>query len=420
MLLSPLASCCAGVASQPKSGLGTTSRPPRQRTSSASTSTRTTPTRVKLAAGPTLPISPSIGQHPAGSGPGRPCPSIQAREPCVTPGRVRRVLARLQRCVLTTRSGNLRPLIVFIGQGLSLADRFDLVALVQGKVPDAFEVVPASERRDLDLVVEELLRLDRDPTPTNRLGRLLTAIRDLGPQSAAMVATMLPTTDRLCRTLAEEARRRTVVLASTNVDRGARFAAVPRGAQWLLGRDLIGTATRAGVVRWYDDIRLSHPGFHYIALHGEPGIGSTGDGGLFFASLPEFTSWRPARQPWYEPLMEGLGGRTREVDDRLSFAKEGYTLVERMLVAGAQFVVVGYGAGGSDRRERYAFERRITTAFETLDRAPDNWIAIGRWTDDRSTKWFDDRGFRRLDVTPGISCGDLLDEVISHRVERGR
>ena len=251
-----------------------------------------------------------------------------------------------------------RPLVVFAGQGLSLADDFNLTRELHCKVPELFERVAEADPNDLDAVLASY----RDPQPSETReeeqargaghAALHCWMRQL-TEPEVLLGRGLCTVSRLCALLRGLSRKRLVVLFTSNVDRACRFAAIENGAEWFFGRSAIGATSLPAMLRWMGAIKWQKQGFHYFPLHGEPDFGSTGAGGLFFATMPHFKSWCPADQGWFSTTAEGLGPHARGVDSTWNVPKYGYGLLrdllsgsyaEQMQHAGADLLVVGYGA----------------------------------------------------------------------------
>jgi nicotinamide-nucleotide amidase len=312
-----------------------------------------------------------------------------------------------------------RPLVVFVGQGLSLADGFDLTRDLQAAAPECFEQVP--NPYDLDLVLESILGAAEAEERRLKLERALFELSRPG----ILAARRLRSTTFLCQRLGDVARNRTVVLATSNVDCALRGEALRFGAEWIMGRDAKGTASLDGVRRWFGHIKQRPPSFHYLPLHGEPDLLSTGDGGTFFSS-PEFQGWKPAGQPWYSTVAEGLGPRAREIHRRFSISQDGYKLLEALLSGedgsheAADLLVVGCGSGSSDRRLGYPFEIHVNRASKGRGGTA-IWQAVGVWEDGvdeqrRSRLWFEERGFLIQGVErrspSGASCMNRLTEIL--------
>ena len=324
----------------------------------------------------------------------------------------------------------MKPLVVVSGQGLSLADGFNLIRELESLVPDCFAMVPRDERNDLDLVVTRLFdaadarppladpSADWDAAGAQPASRLLRAIERLAPRTKSDVEKRFPTTAELCRRLASIASRRLVVLFTTNVDRAARYGAVGSGANWVAGAATSGETTIEVFTQWLAEIARLDPGFHYLPLHGEPDLVSTGDGRKLAAGLP--------RPGWWTSLAEGLGRGTQRVDKQTSLAYLGYGLLKRLLVGAphsgadparaADLLVIGYGAGCKKRRDEYPFERTVDDSTRILGpTGRGSWAAISRWnhSERRCRKWFQDRGFSCLPVTHDHSCSDRIKDRLA-------
>lgn len=299
----------------------------------------------------------------------------------------------------------LRPLLVYVGQGLSLADGLNLTAELRQRVPECFADAP--NPGDLDAVLALWRdRMEGEPEAAwqerqqvhAKLHQALFQVT----RPEAHATRQLGTTAALCDGLASFGQTRPVVLFTSNVDCAARDMAVGRGAQWLLGRDLTGRTDLDTVCRWIAEIEKRGPGFYFYPLHGEPDFWSAGDGGRYFAT-PEFKDWDVAAPGWFSTTAEGLGPHARGVDSTWSISQLGYGLLGRLLSgagcdsqAGVDFLTVGYGAGASALRESYPYER---TVGPIAPRPADRRMAIGRWSqgnesDRFSQEWFRTRGFR--------------------------
>lgn len=328
----------------------------------------------------------------------------------------------------------MRPLVVVSGQGLSLADGFNLVRELESTVPDCFAAVSPNDRSDLDLIVTRLYDIADARSPradpntdlvearNQPASRLLSAIRQLAVHGPADFEKRFPTTADLCTRLGAIASTRLVVLFTTNVDCAGRYGAVGHGAKWIVGDTPAGEATVEAFKQWVTEIAHLAPRFHYFPLHGEPDLVSTGDGRLFAAGLP--------RPGWFTSLADGLGQGTRTLDQQSSVAHLGYRLLKGLLIGtssggspdpacAADLLVIGYGAGCNDRRDEYPFERTVDDVASNLGATSrGSWAAIARWnhsnlSDQRCQHWFRDRGFTCLPVTRHHSCGDRISDWLA-------
>jgi len=244
----------------------------------------------------------------------------------------------------------------------------------------------------------------------------------------SLFARELCTVIRLCVILRNLSRKRLVILFTSNVDRACRFASIENGAEWFFGHSSIGATSLKAVLRWIEAIKCRRQGFHYFPLHGEPDFGSTGDGGLFFATMPHFNKWCPAGQDWFTPTAEGLGLHAKIVDQRWSISKHGYQLFrdilsgsfgDQQLHRGTDLVVVGYGAGATEERCDYPFERTIQAVFDEGKAQRGNWYVVSLFRDDKdsdqaSLRWFTEREFVPYIVrVPEPTCKQNLEKLLS-------
>ncbi len=322
-----------------------------------------------------------------------------------------------------------RPLVVYAGQGIALADGFDL----RGKLLTHLAGIPdVHAEDDLDA---QIAVVRRDPPPgctdeerdriIGRLEKVLHTLDDICVQHVGTPPDLArwPTADGLCQRLSELARDRLVVLFTSNVDTALRYAALRHGARWVLPPS--GLAHRDEIAGWLQEIEKRSPGFHYAPLHGEATLICIGDGGLIYAT-PEH-SLHPLPIPdngWHYTTGEGLGTNVRIIEDRLWLSKLAYPVFRRLIEGAggadpADLLAVGYGAGATAvRAEQYGFEVSVHGATAAFASRPHQWLAVLPEGDAKSIAWYQAHGFRVVPVTASRSCIAALEQAVADLARR--
>jgi len=293
-----------------------------------------------------------------------------------------------------------RPLVVYAGQGLSLADGFNLTNELRWLKGHCF--VEVDDPRNLDRVLyvlrERLSQEDHERRSGYLYEVLLTIDRLCGIQAYVQRQPRLLTTRRLCQRLSDIAADRLVVLFTSNLDCVARYEAVEAGATWLLGRKTTGIKDWKEIATWLSTIASRKPGFHYFPVHGEAGLVARGDGGTTYATTDVAMTERSARHPWGRTAGEGLGRNVTMIEQRMHVSQAGYRLL-RALVGGTSFdptqhnevatdpkfgpetlwpliqpkhataahlMLVGYGAGHLMEGRQYPLELSLEFVFRSV------------------------------------------------------
>ena len=320
---------------------------------------------------------------------------------------------------------NSKPLVVFTGQGISIADNFDLLCKLKKELPKLFREIPESESKDLDLILKKYRKSQSGETDDDKKLReenhhkLHECILKL-TEDQEIVKRGLNTTMQLCILLSEISERRPVFLFTSNVDRMCKFAALRQGATWFFGNSPKGITSLDIILLWIDKIKACQKGFHYFPMNGEPDFLSTGYGGTFFATKPNNKGWRPADQDWFSTTAEGLGPHAESIDSTWKVSKNGYRLLCDLLIGnygpgercdGADFFVIGYGAGATHQRCAYPFERTIQGIVDCKIPRLGNWKVTT--LEGPSVCWYRKRRFEPFLVEePEPTCVHRIKEVL--------
>lgn len=321
-----------------------------------------------------------------------------------------------------------KPLIVFTGQGLSLADNFNLTAELKRQAPDIFSIIPEADRDNLDSVLARYRvpyineTIEEAQFRNSQHIKIQEIIYQLTEKST-FISRNMDTTMELCSLLKEVSLRRPVVLFTCNVDRACKFASLANGAEWFFGHEIIGETSIENILSWIEKVKNCKYGFHYFPLHGESDFLSTGDGGTYFASKEHVVNKSYFDKNWYWTTAEGLGPHTKTIDSTWRIAMHGYNLIYDLLIGkygtanacnGADLVTIGYGAGGSPLRCEYPFERTIKQAFLNFPRSKvSTWHAILREGDKTSIEWYSSRKFAIHSVRePKPNCLESIRNVL--------
>lgn len=324
----------------------------------------------------------------------------------------------------------MRPLVVFTGQGLALADDFNLTKILRNDPQleaECFNLVPEAERNDLDAVFRacggkgarayDLL--------INRTRKICFERRQSDqplPQHRALLAA-----------LAKAATERLVLHLTTNIDGfTTRIAVYDFGATWRARKE---RSHQREIENDVVEAYRAQRGLLHFPVHGEVGLlavqGLPFPGDVLFpGALPKDDIFQGARlletydvdpegKPRYSTIYQGIGrNRVKDVPKTMAFSKAGYRLLGALIAARttqmqyrevppyrdtplepADLLVVGYGAGGSPERDDYPFESVIDRARKAaaLPPADAKWRAFcykpGEVTPRRTLDWFTARGF---------------------------
>jgi hypothetical protein len=342
-----------------------------------------------------------------------------------------------------------RPIVVYTGQGLSLADEFNLTRELRWLKGHCFAEV--NDPWNLDEVL--LLLRDRTTDEDHALKRgylyeVLDTLDLLCAHEAYLRRTpALKTTAALCERLSLLADDRLVVLFTSNLDCVARYEAVKHRTTWLLGDQLSGLRMWDATEKWLNDIAKRERGFHYLPLHGEAGLVSIGPGGSAAHATSDVSAALTLTGPWGRTTGEGLGRNVTMIEQRMHISQAGYRLF-RALLAGADFdaalhnaiaqdggvpperrsalvapdmtnaahlLTIGYGAPHSLGGRAYPFETSVDLVHKTVRARAwgAHWTAIvGPGSPSRP--WFADHGFcveNVIDGTPN-TCAALVTKAL--------
>lgn len=310
-----------------------------------------------------------------------------------------------------------KPLVVFTGQGLSIADKFNLTCELQRREPKLFKDFSKDERDNLDLVIGKYR--DSDLSKHHILHERIKQLTERDE----FIKRGFSTTIQLCKMLNKISRVRPVVLFTTNVDRACRFASLENDAEWFFGREILGSTSLPNIQKWIKSIKSCQNGFYYFPLHGEPDFLSTGNGGLDFTTIPN-TSWNST-------TAEGVGSHAAKVDTTFNIPKYGYGLIEDLLLGaysidkiadGSDFLVIGYGAGSTHQRCEYPFERRIKSVFNKPAANLGDWHIVARFGEknnaaNNSLAWFKQYHFTTHSVgTIEPTCEALFNDILAQMI----
>ena len=340
-----------------------------------------------------------------------------------------------------------RPIIVYAGQGLSLADDFNLTQELRWLKGHCFaEAEHPSNLDEVLLLLRERMTPQHYATNTGYLYEVLRTLDLLCSQDAyTLRRPTLDTTIALCKRLAAIADHRLVVLFTSNLDCVARYEAVANGAAWLLGKTPSGLQCWHAIEKWFTEVAQRSSGFHYMPLHGEAGLFSSGDGGS--TALATKDALLSSLEPWGYTTGEGLGRNVTMIEQRMHLSQAGYRLF-RALLGGTDFdaglhnrvaeddtvppsrrsalvsadaaraahlLVVGYGAPHLLGGRPYPFETSIDLAYRSLRRlaCTAGWKAI-LGPDRYGVDWFAEHGFSIASVESGTpnTCLALITKAL--------
>lgn len=326
----------------------------------------------------------------------------------------------------------MRPLVVYSGQGLALADSFDLVARLQAQpelMRECFSLVPEHQRRDLDAVL-----LAGGTAGKRPLDLMMAALR---PECFAERRARPAWAHHraIFELLAREARSRVVLHATANIDGITSVVAVlERGATWRPRREQAHITT---IVADAKDVIERGIGLLHFPVHGEVGLlaDMSQQGARLLITLDESDGIER-----YSTVYMGIGkNRVTDVPKTMVFSGFGYDLLVGLLrgmptewaeggvtipaLEPADFVVFGYGAGSAPERNQYPLESRIPDpSLDGVWKRPDGvvWRACcyEPATNDPTVAWLTQRGFEIVQFGKG-ELSDAVQKAIARRRPSG-
>ena len=305
----------------------------------------------------------------------------------------------------------MRPLVVLTGQGISRADGFDL------------------ERELRDAIEEEVRRCFDLPRDSRTLDDVFSAARR---HSMQYLEALVRATRRTCiaaresgvrahhrevfGALRDAAANRVVVHVTTNIDGIATTVAVKVfGAVWRPVERYGEEIPIADIRRDVLEVFAAGSGQLHLPVHGEAGLAAV-------KGLPEWEGAQRLVQTGlqhdtaYSTLAQGIGQTVREIETLMAVSGLGYGLLASLLVGTvadvdrmigpyppADLVTIGYGAGATDGRLAYPFERRLREARQRgFSPQGSRWLALVYRGDsedadspaiERTAGWYDEARF---------------------------
>jgi len=310
----------------------------------------------------------------------------------------------------------MRPLVVYSGQGLALADGFDLVRAKLWTQPElmteCFSLVPERQRADLDAVL-----LACGSAGDRPLDLMMKALR------AACFAERrarreLPHHRAIFEPLAREAQRRVVLHITANIDGLTSVVGVEEfGAIWQPRRALTDIAR---IVSDAKEAVERDAGLLHFPVHGEVGLlaDKSREGARLLITIDEDDGVGR-----YSTVYMGIGrNRVTDVPNTMAFSGFGYDLLSGLVrgaptvwveggvtipaIEPADFVVFGYGAGSAPEREDYPLESRIPDpslagAWKRPDGATWRACCYEPTAGDPTVIWFKRHGFDIVEFKNG-------------------
>ena len=310
----------------------------------------------------------------------------------------------------------MRPLVVYSGQGLALADGFDLVRAKLWTQPElmaeCFSLVPERQRADLDAVL-----LACGSAGDRPLDLMMKALR------AACFAERrarreLPHHRAIFNLLAREAQHRVVLHVTANIDGLTSAVGVEEfDAIWRPRRE------KTDIVRIVADAKAAverGTGLLHLPVHGEVGLlaDKSQEGARLLITIDEDDAIER-----YSTVYMGIGrNRVTDVPKTMAFSGFGYDLLSGLVrgtptvwveggvtihpIEPADLVVFGYAAGSAPEREDYPLESRIPDpslagAWKRPDGATWRACCYKPPVGDPTVIWFKRRGFEIVEFGDG-------------------
>lgn len=284
----------------------------------------------------------------------------------------------------------MRPLVVMTGQGLALADGFDLTKELLAKVPEPDPRFPGlHDGESLDHVFSESRR--RDPVTYKDVSALTKLTR--GICVPARKSDKYKTHHRLLfGVLSDIARYRVVLHVTANIDGiGSHVAVKEYGARWRPMSDEPAEVMMDDVRQDARDVLSAGRGLLHLPVHGEAGLKAVKGGPLLEgAKRLVQADLRPKYTKHYSTLAQGMGVQVSEIERLMEFSGLGFRLLSGLLTGTsshddgvgndlepAHLLVVGYAAANAAERTHYPFERRLREAWRRrYPRGGARWRAV--------------------------------------------